>query len=500
MLISGTSRTETYEMRASRSNTKHPKRDREDMEFLPSHLEILETPASPIRVAFLWLICMLAIFSLLWGWYGKFDIVATAQGKVQPTGRVKIIQSLQPGKTKSVAVRDGERVAEGDVIVQLDDTDVTAELMAKRTILKNLEDEIYRRDAKAAVLLRLNREITSPDRNAVSDLFTQSDLEENGIAARERDVFDAEITEIIANLGSLSAQRMQRRAEIVGMADAVESQRSLVKTLGEQIQIRSQLLSSRVGSQMAVLDATREYQKSAADLSDKVAQMKSSEAALQVITAEELKLLRTALSDNANRKIEAQRQADELAQEVVKAEVRKDLLTIKSPISGTVQLSSITTIGQVVAANTELMRVLPDGATLEIEAFLTNKDIGFVSVGQSSIIKVDAYPFTRFGVLKGRVKSISSDAIPEPDAENLERTASRQQSQGIPTGNVQRVQNLVFPMVIEFEHLGTQEGANAIHVSPGMTASVEIQTGQRRILEYLFSPIAQVTSEAMAER
>lgn len=97
------------------NQTNAPAHNRQDMEFLPAALEILETPVSPVRMAFLWFICVLAVAALTWGWFGKFDIVATAQGKIQPAGRVKIIESLESGKTKAIPVRNGDVVKAGDV-------------------------------------------------------------------------------------------------------------------------------------------------------------------------------------------------------------------------------------------------------------------------------------------------------------------------------------------------------------------------------------------------
>ncbi|MFW8642345.1 hypothetical protein ACOJBO_03620 [Rhizobium beringeri] len=95
---------------------------RVDNEFLPAALEILETPASPIRTALIWFICLLTASALIWSYIGTFDIVATAQGKIQPTGRVKVIQSIEVGKTIAVPVSNGAKVEAGDILVELDPT------------------------------------------------------------------------------------------------------------------------------------------------------------------------------------------------------------------------------------------------------------------------------------------------------------------------------------------------------------------------------------------
>lgn len=107
-------------------------------------------------------------------------------------------------------------------------------------------------------------------------------------------------------------------------------------------------------------------------------------------------------------------------------------MTIKSPINGTVQTSAITTVGQGGMAGSEPMRVVPENAALEIEAYLPNQDIGFVAPGQLAVIKVQAFPFTRYGVIEGKVTRVATDAIPEPDAQQLERQPDKQLQSSIP--------------------------------------------------------------------
>nr|WP_247876841.1 HlyD family type I secretion periplasmic adaptor subunit [Ochrobactrum sp. CM-21-5] len=476
-------------------------RNRKDMEFLPAALEILETPASPVRVAFIWFICALVVAALLWGWFGKFDIVATAQGKIQPAGRVKIITSLESGKARTVTVTNGTHVKAGDVIVELDEAEVKADETAKLAKLNAYKAELSRRKAVSDQLdiwknnsdsARLNSSLPPP-------LVFSSDVPQAS-QAREKTVFEAELRGIRASLSSLMAQRAQKQAEIDGLQTSLAAYRQQVKTLNERVEMRARLVHSNAGSRALLIDAMQLHEQAVSALADKNAQVVAANAALNVATAEISRLLDTTASDNAARKLEAERAVDELEQDVIKAARRRDLMTIRSPIEGTVQLSSITTPGQVVPNGTELMRIVASNTPLEIEAYLPNRDIGFVSEGQTAIIKLEAYPFTRFGIVEGHVKAISSDAIPEPDAVQIESTASQHASTIIPTANVPRVQNLVFPLTLSFDSTTLQVDGHAVPLTPGMTVTVEIKTGKRRILEYLFSPLAQITAEAMGER
>jgi len=131
---------------------------------------------------------------------------------------------------------------------------------------------------------------------------------------------------------------------------------------------------------------------------------------------------------------------------------------------------------------------------LDQQAYIPNSDIGFVSVGQPAVVKIEAFPFTRYGVIHGRVTAVATDAIPEPDANQLAGSPTKLPQATVPTANVQRVQNLVFPVTIKLDSSVMNVDGNSVTLSPGMAATAEIKTGRRGILEYLFSPIVEVTS------
>jgi hemolysin D len=174
-------------------------------------------------------------------------------------------------------------------------------------------------------------------------------------------------------------------------------------------------------------------------------------------------------------------------------------MTIRSPISGTVLGLTVTTRHQVLTSGEELMRIVPDGAALEIECYAQNKDIGFVKKGQKAIVKIEAFPFTRFGVLDATVTRVAHDAIPEPDASAMEGNPARPVKNSY-FGGGQRTQNLVFPVTLRADQAFMAVDGEEIPLTPGMGVTVEIKTGKRRILEYLFSPLIEVASRAMKER
>ena len=127
------------------------------------------------------------------------------------------------------------------------------------------------------------------------------------------------------------------------------------------------------------------------------------------------------------------------------------------------------------------MRIVPTQATLEIEAYLPNRDVGFVTAGQRAVVKIEAFPFTRYGIIEGHVARVATDAIPEPDAEQVEGAAAKELQSIIPTGNAQRIQNLVFPITIQPDQNWLVIDGRKLPLFPGMAVSVEVNTGSRRI-------------------
>ena len=205
------------------------------------------------------------------------------------------------------------------------------------------------------------------------------------------------------------------------------------------------------------------------------------------------------LADDAQKLSDAERQAEDAKQHLAKAEAAVDHLTLRAPIAGRVQSSIIANVGQVVDQRAGDHAHRPREFALEIEAYVLNRDIGFVSVGQEAVVKVESFPFTRYGSIKARVTRIARDAIPAPDASAIEGDPTRaSNSEGFAGG--ERTQNLVFAVVLEPATSTIAVDGVDQPLTSGMAVTVELKTGARRLIEYIFSPLVEVASRAMRER
>jgi len=468
-----------------------PKRLPADREFLPAALEILDTPPSPVRIWLMLLICAFTACALAWAWFGRIDIIAIAQGKIQSTGRVKLVQSLETGKVSAILARNGQLVAEGDILIELDDREARAEESALVSALSALRGETHRR--AAAVHLSRVRDLTVPDIEWPTEI-------PEGVRIREANVLRGDIGQLSAARQSLLAQRAQKDSENARLTDTIAAQMDLVTTLRRNLEMQFKLQELGAGTELKTIVALESVQLQIIQLSHLKGYLGENIAARDSIDQDISKLISNFIAENSQKLADAEKQADEIAQRLVKARLRIANMYLRAPASGTVQASSITTLGQVLAVGEEIMRVVPKDAGFEIECYLPNKDIGFVSVGQEAVVKIEAFPFTRYGSLGAKVTHVSLEAIPEPDAQQLEASAGKMQRMNTIIGGAQRMQNLVFPLTLVLDSTMLNNDGIKTPISNGMAVNVEIRTGDRRIIDYIMSPLAEVGSRALKER
>ena len=464
---------------------------RRDREFLPAALEILETPPSPIRMGLLLSICAFCVAALAWSYVSRVDIIATAQGKLQPTGRVKIVQPLETSRVLLTRVENGQAVHAGQALVELDPAEAKADLAGIEANLAAYRAEALRRRAAIAAA---SIQPTPP--TLVSDW---PDTIPITIRQREERVYAADIRTLNAQIASLQAQSDQKGAEVTRLTNMIVAQNDVIQTLQQRVGMRTQLLAMNAGSKSNLLDATESLQYQTTTLVQQQGQLLEAQANLKVFGSDMHHALDAFVADNAQKLAEAERQAGDLAERFSKARTRLDHMTLASPINGTVSASALTTVGQVVTSGEQLMRIVPQDAALEIECYLPNKDIGFVSVGNQAIIKVESFPFTRYGTIEATVTRVAHDAVPQPEADQIERDAAHTTS-SLSQSGAQRIQNLVFPVTLRPSSRVIDVDGTKIPLSAGMAVTAEIRTGSRRILEYVFSPIAKIGAEAMKER
>ena len=488
-----------------------------DREFLPAALEILETPPAPLPVALMLTICAFFAAALVWSFFGQLDVHAVAPGKIETAGRAKVIQPLDAGKIAAIHVENGSRVKIGELLLELDPAEAAADENAARDALRaSLAEIARRRFAVDTVRAALRAPAPSQERDeqdiAISplesaaadaaDKIAWDDAVPQEFRLREQAVLVADLTQLSDTLKNIDKQMAQKKATRQRLRMSIAFQDTLVETLTQRVDTRQEAIDLQVGTKINLYDAKEELERSQSTLASDQGQLIETDAALTELQSEKTKALSQFVADNENKRLDAARKADEARQSLAKAAARLSHTKLYAPIDGVAQQVAVTTIGQVVTTGQQLLVVTPNEGPLQVEALVANLDIGFIKIGQEAAVKVDAFPFTRFGVAHGKVARIAAEAIDEQEAKRslANATASPNSANAAPASAPGQPESFVFPVTVALDESAMKIGDSMINLTPGMTVSVEIKTDSRRVIDYLLSPLAKVASEAMKER
>ena len=464
---------------------KRERREKEELAFLPAALEIVETPPSPIGRSIGATIVALFVLALIWAIFGHVDIVASASGKVVPSGRVKLIQPFETGVVSAIHVHDGQSVKAGDVLIELDPTMTAA------------EQEHIRSDLIAAQLdvARL-RAALSDNGNPQSEFRPPAGASE-ALVAMQRQFLTRQTEEYRAKLSSLDRQRAQKEAERDTIAATISKLEADEPIIRQRVDIRKNLADRELGSKLTYLEIFQLLTENLKDTAIQQSRLDEANAALAAVIETRAQAVaefhRTLFGDLA----EAERKAAGLGGDLIRAEQRTKLQMLTASVDGVVQQLSVHTVGGVVTPAQQLAVVVPSDATLEVEAMISNRDIGFVHVGQDAQIKVDTFNFTRYGLLNGRVLNVSQDAIVRdaPQDKTKDRAADAESTNSEP-----KDQQLSYAARVSLDRTKISVEDTLANLSPGMAVTVEVKTGSRRIISYLLSPVLKYKQETLRER
>ncbi|HTO81091.1 MAG TPA: HlyD family type I secretion periplasmic adaptor subunit [Methylomirabilota bacterium] len=456
-----------------------------ELAFLPAALEIVETPPSPIGRAIGATLILLFCAALAWASWGKIDIVASATGKIVATGRTKVIQPLEAGVVRAVHVQDGQAVKAGDVLVELDPTISGAESdrLAKELLAAQLD------------VNRLRALLSDGDDPAAS--FVAPDGASPAQIELHRRLLAQQLEEYRAKLANLDKQYAQAEANRAEAAAQVQKLTLAIPLLKKRVAAFKRLVDGGFGSTLQYLTLAQDLIEHQQDLEAQKAKLTETAAAMAALQEQKRQSAAEFRRSNYADLSQAEQRAASAGEQLVAAQQRQHLQTLTAPVDGTVQQLAVHTVGGVVTPAQQLMAIVPADSGLEIEAMVSNRDIGFVGAGQPAEIKIDTFDFTRYGLLHGRVLSVSQDAIirdrPQDRAGDPKPATPNDSSE--PKG-----QELNYSARVSLDRSQMQVDDRLVNLSPGMAVTVEIKTGSRIILSYLLSPLLRYGQESLRER
>jgi hemolysin D len=457
----------------------------DEIEFLPAALEVMEKPPAPASRLIAGTIMLFFVIALLWACIGTVDIIATASGKIVPTGRTKVVQPLESGVVHAIHVQDGQKVKAGEVLIEIDTTISAAE----RDRLKNDYMQATLDDARLKAALNL-------DGDPVQSFVPPEGATDTQMAL-QKTLLANQVDEIRAKLSDLDHQIAQNIGNRDAVASTITKLTQSIPYLQKRAEARKSLLDKGYGSKLDYLTIQQDLVEHRQDLQVQKGRLSEAEGAIEAHKQQrrqaEDEYKHNVLKDLA----EAEQKSTSLHDQLLQAAQKYRLQTLTAPVDGTVQQLAVHTEGGVVTPAQVLMSIVPADSHLEIEAMISNKDIGFVHAGEEAEIKIDTFTFTRYGLIHGKVQSVSQDAIvreksnakPEDQRHTGEETQDSQ-----PEG-----QELVYSTRVSLDKSQMQIDGRLVNLGPGMAVTVEIKTGSRRVIEYLLSPLLRHKQQAMRE-
>jgi hemolysin D len=411
--------------------------NKQEAEFLPSGLSLQEMPDSPTLRATGRILMLLVLIVTLWSVLGEIDIIVHATGKIIPSARTKTIGSVDTASVKALFVTEGQEVKAGDLLVELDASSSDAEHDKAADAVAQAKLLVARSEAMIEAVTHLKPTHMKPVTGVNESQWEAAKLQ---LESQYRD-FSAKLSRLdgeIARYGSQLPLATQRAGDFKA------------------------LLEERAVSRHAWL----EKEQARIDLAGQLQDARNQRSALIAQTHKEA-------HDSL---IEGQKLIAAAQQDQRRAGEHSKLLKLIAPVDGTVQQLIVHTVGGVVPAAQPLMQIVPKENVVEVEAFLENKDVGFVHGGQDAEVKIDAFEYTKYGTIAAKVKHVSQDAIQDEKRGLIYATK----------------------IVLEKNHIFVD--GKEMPLSAGMSINAEIKTGTRRIIEYVLSPLMKHQREAMRER
>lgn len=424
-------------------------------EFKPLLIEIEDKPLNPLGRIILYLVLAIMIFATAWLILAKVDVVVSAQGKVIPSGEIKILKPLESGVVSKIFVKESDRVKKGDILIQIDPTVTDASLLSK-------QDDLAVIDSDIALL-----EALISESNLSKDELNKLNSSQLSLYSSQKQILASTYE---GNKAKLNSAKLDIKA-----SESEVNRLSLLLDKEEEAKARLQKVLDLI--------AKKEYEEVSKNIINLKEQkdialyrLKESNKKLEEIIEENQKAIKTIKSSWIETSLSKEKEKRELSAQINAILFSNKTQQIKSPVDGFVGKLLIHTEGGVVSPNDNLISIVPSDAPLIIKANVLNKDIGFLKLGQEVAVKIDTFSFQKYGLLHGNIIEISKDAIED---EKL---------------------GLIYEIKIKPKSLDIKVDGEIKQLEIGMSVIAEVKTGKRRVIELFIYPIIKYMDEGLSVR
>jgi HlyD family secretion protein len=400
------------------------------------------------------------VLAIAWAVFGSIDRIVVAPGKVVSRTPLVVMQSFTTSRITQIHVKPGDHVRRGQILVSFDPAFAQADVASLRTKAGSLSAIIERIEAQLAGRPFAVASSDSPERVTQAQIYSQ-----------EMATYAADMAVRDSRAGAVDAQIKAGNISVAGLRQQLETAQKVVS-------MRKSLLEQKAGSTLDVMMAESNAVEIDLRLKNTIGEVSRLTQQQAEIQAERRSYLDKWRSDHNQQLVQARQEFVEASETLNKARKMQDLAEIRSPADAVVLEIADRSVGSVLREAETLMTLVPDGANLYIEANVPSRDIGYLKVGDAARVKLETYPFQRYGTLNGELSVIGADSVPLKQGD---------QSQ------------LVYRAQVRLTDNPADLAERGLRIKPGLVATAEITTGKRSIASYILDPILRTSDEGLRE-
>lgn len=437
---------------------------------------LLTSPRKSRQVLYLSLLVI--TIGIVWAGFAEIDEVTVGTGKVIPSQQVQVIQNLEGGILKEIAVSEGELVEAGQKLLSIDSTQFLSEYREQATQGDSLQARIHRLESQIEQVQVMSQSELKALVEGESSLPFQSfpaDLDP-GVVNQQRGLYKEEIQGLIDRTSILEQQINQKQAALEELNSKVKFLERSYELVKKEIEITVPLARNGVVSEVEVIKLERAGNEVKGELEGAKLLIPKLNSEIEEAKRKRNEQFSKFRTEAQKELAEAQDKLNSLDEVLISLQDRLERTTVTSPVHGTIKTIKINTVGGVIQPGMDLIEIVPVEDSLLVEAKVDPKDIAFIRPGLDAIIKLSAYDFAIYGGLKGKVEHISADTIKDEKDESYYYIKVRTEESYLDSNN------------------------KPLPIIPGMTANVDVITGKKTVLDYLLKPIVRAKHNAMREK
>ncbi|AWB66958.1 HlyD family type I secretion periplasmic adaptor subunit [Saccharobesus litoralis] len=438
---------------------------------------LLKSPHQSRRV--IYMVAGFMIVAIVWAGFAEIDEVTVGEGKVIPSQQIQVVQNLEGGILKSIFVKEGDTVEIGQRLLTIDET----------RFLSDYREQETQRFTLGAREYRLRQELTSVVISQIDGQY-EVKIEEQSLAfpdldpvkhseliQRQRSIYDERIRNLRNQLQILQQQVNQKRTALAELSSKVGTLEQSYKLVAKELSLTRPLAKRGVVSEVELIKLERTANDVKGELQSARISMPKLEAEIREVTNKREEVALKFRNDTQERLQEVEGTLAGMDEILISLRDRLTRTLVVSPVKGTIKTININTVGGVIQPGMDLIEIVPIEDSLLIEAKILPKDIAFLRPNLNAVIKLTAYDFAIYGGLKGKVEHISADTIKDEETDES-----------------------YYHIKVRTEDSYFDKNNDPLPIIPGMTASVDVITGKKTVLDYLLKPIIRAKHNALREK